>query len=167
MQIKKSKFFTGILLGLAGTVFADTQEIENIKQEVLSKDAEFISSQSGESHEDVYRRLRLQVASGDLTAQLREEFKGRFAGIYREHDPVDRIVVRLTGKTPVERRRLQFNKDVLHVDFVVGQSHSKMQLQNAIKENHEILRRAFPELQGIGSDGRTGEVVLHLYSKKQ
>jgi len=142
-----------------------TQEVDRVRQEALRWDAEFISSQSGEFLEDVYRRLRLQVASGDLTAKLREEFKERFAGIYREHDPYDRIIVRLTGEIPVESRKIQFNNDTLHVDFVIGQPHGKMQLQDLIKDSYDTLRKFFPELQGIGSDDKTGEIVLHIYSK--
>jgi len=163
-----AKLFTmpvGIALGLGMAVSAGAQtaqEVERVKQEALNRDAEFISRHSGLPYEDVQRQLRLQAANGSLISGLREEFKDRFAGIYAEHYPIDRIVVRLTGDAPVVSRKLQFGNDPLVVDFIVAQAYSLVELVNAIVEKSTALKKHFPQLQGLSADERTGEVVLDI-----
>jgi len=165
----KAKIFTtsiSIALGffLNFSVEAQTaQEVNRVKQDALNRDAEFIAKHSGLPYEDVQRQLRLQAANGSLISGLREEFKDRFAGIYAEHYPIDRIVVRLTGDTPVVSRKLQFGDDLLMVDFIVAQAHTHAELVNAIMEKSAALKKLFPQLQGLSANEKTGEVVLDIY----
>jgi len=165
MKSKIFAFSASIALGFGLAVSAkaqDAQEVERVKQEALNQQAEFIARHSGLPYEDVQRQLRLQISRGNLVANLEEEFKDRLAGIYAEHYPVDRIVVRLTGDEPVASRKLQFGNDPLTVDFIIAQPYGKLELQNAILNNRDALKNAFPNLQGSGSDERTGEVVLDI-----
>jgi len=164
----KSKIFifsASVALGFGLAVSAkaqDAQEVERVKQEALNQQAEFIARHSGLPYEDVQRQLRLQISRGSLVGDLREEFKERLAGIYAEHYPIDRIVVRLTGDEPVTSRKLQFGDDPLVVDFVVAQAQTLAELLDAIQKNTAILKQCFQRLQGIGPDERTGEVVLDI-----
>jgi len=163
----KSKIFalsTSIVLGLGGMACANAQDVEQTSQKGFSGDAEFISRHYSLPLEDVQRQLRLQNSRGNLVENLREEFKNRLAGIYVEHYPVDRIVVRLTGNLQVPSRELKIGDDNLRVDFVHGQEHRTIALENAINNNWDKLRSLFQELQGAGTDDRTGEVVLHIYA---
>jgi len=155
-------------LGTAVSVKAQTaQEVERVKQEALNRDAEFISRHSGLPYEDVQRQLRLQISRGNLVANLEEEFKDRLAGIYAEHYPVDRIVVRLVENIPVESRKLQFDSDSLVVDFIVAQAYTKAELRDVVEKNSAKLKRYFHGLQGIGVDERTGEVVLDISASER
>jgi len=165
MKSKIFGAFSSIALGLclAVSVGAQTaQEVERVKQDALNRDAAFIAKHSGLPYEDVQRQLRLQISSGSLVGDLREEFKDRLAGIYAEHYPVDRIVVRLVGDEPVASRKLQFGNDQLMVDFIVAQTQTLAELLDAIKKNTGTLKQYFQSLQGIGPDERTGKVVLDI-----
>jgi len=164
----KSKIFifsASIALGFGLAVSAkaqDAQEVERVKQEALNQQAEFIAKHSGLPYEDVQRQLRLQNANGGLIAGLRQEFRERMAGIYTEHYPIDRIVVRLTGDEPVASRKLQFGDDPLVVDFVVGQVYTHAELIRAIVEKSDALEKYFPELKGLSPSEKAGEVVMDM-----
>jgi len=162
----KSKIFifsASVALGLGGMACVNAQEAGQTLQKSFNRDAEFISHHYGLPLEDVQRQLRLQNSRGNLVENLREEFKERLAGIYIEHYPVDRIVVRLTGNLQIPGRELKIGDDNLRIDFAHGQEHSTAVLESAINNNWDKLRRLFQELQGAGTDDRTGEVVLHIH----
>jgi len=165
MRSKISSLALSVLIGLSTITFAD--ERPDSYQEGLKKDAEAIADMYQISHKDALRRLKLQaVASDELVVQLKEEFKERFAGIYIEHDPVDRLVVRLKGDTKVADRKLEWGGDILLVNFVHGQSYTRRELESAIENNFPELKKSIEGLQGTYTDDRTGEVVLVIYMKK-
>lgn len=62
----------------------------------LLVDAEVYASMNNVSLEEALRRLKLQNEIGNLNAQLSENEKGTFAGLWIEHQPNYRVVVRLT-----------------------------------------------------------------------
>jgi len=162
----KSKIFAlsaSIILGLVGMACANAQEAEQASQKIFSGDAEFISRHYDLPLEDVQRQLRLQNSRGNLIGDLREEFKDRLAGIYVEHYPVYRIVVRLTGNLQIPNRELKIGDDNLRIDFLHGQEYKSMDLQNALNNNWNKLRHVFKELQGGGTNEKTGEVELVIY----
>jgi len=163
MRLKNFALSASIALGLGTMACANAQGVEQTSQKGFSGDAEFISRHYGLPLADVQRQLRLQNSRGNLAGDLREEFKDRLAGIYVEHYPVDRIVVRLTGNLQVPSRELKIGDDNLRVDFVHGQEHRTIDLEKAINNNWDKLGSLFPELQGTATDDRTGEVVLHIY----
>jgi len=166
MKSKISALTLGVLLGIPTITFAD--ERRDPYQEGLQKDAEAIAKMYRISPEDALRRLKLQAAASDqLVVQLKEEFKERFSGIYIEHNPVDRLVVRLKGDLSVADRKLEVDGDVLLVQFIHGQSFTKKELQEALANNKEELKKAIHDLQGMYTDDRTGEVVLDIYMKKK
>jgi len=148
-------------LGFSGWGAAGAQSSASAFEEALKKDAQAISRTDGISHEDALRRLRLQAAASDrLIAQLREEFAARLAGIYIEHDPVDRVVVRLKGDALVADRRLQVDSDTLLVEFISGQSHTQVEIEDIIDNHIDALKKSVPRLQGVFADDKTGEAVL-------
>jgi len=165
MKSRISTLALGVLLVFSSIAFADSKS--DVYQEGLKKDAEAIAKMYHISPADALRRLKLQAAASDkLVVQLKEEFKERFAGIYIEHDPVDRLVVRLKGDTQVEDRKIEVDGDVLLVHFIHGQSFTKKELQEARDNHSSELRLSIEGLQGTYTDDRTGEVVLVVYMDK-
>lgn len=163
MKEKLLKLNAGVLLALAGSVAAYAANGPNTYEQALQEDAQHYAQVYGISADDGLRRLKLQAAASDmLIAQLREQYKDRLAGIYIEHSPVDRVVVRLKGAAPVERQTLAVEGDALNVDFQPGAAHTQAELETAIAKNLDALKSAFPTLQGTYTDDRTGEVVLHV-----
>jgi len=163
VRLKNFALSASIALGLGAMACASAQGVEQTSQKGFSGDAEFISHHYGLPLADVQRQLRLQNSRGNLVGDLREEFKDRLAGIYVEHYPADRLVVRLTGNLQVPSRELKIGDDNLRVDFVHGQEHRTIDLEKAINNNWDKLGSLFPELQGTETDDRTGEVVLYIY----
>jgi len=159
MQLKISTLAFGVFLGFSGISFAE--EKMDPHQEGLKKDAEAIAKMQRISPEDAQRRLKLQAAASDqLVVPLKEEFKERLVGIYIEHTPVDRLVVRLKGDTPVPDRYLNVEGDTLVTTFIHGHSHTKAELREVLDKNWQALQTAIQGLHGSYTDERTGEVVL-------
>jgi len=167
MKSKISILYISALLGFYNAVFAEEKNAQEYHREALKKDAEAIAEMYQISHEDAFRRLKLQdAARQNLVAQIKEEFRDRFAGSYIKHDPVDRMVVRLKGAAEVATRELEVEGDVLLVEFISGQSYTKNELEEIIKRNHNNLKQSIKDLQGTATDDRTGEVVLFVYMKE-
>jgi len=160
-----------LFLALCFLLIVSTNIFANDKrdpyQEGLEKDAQTIADIYHIPYEDALRRLKLQAAASDkLVVQLKEEFKERFAGVYIEHTPVDRLVVRLKGDANIADRKLDVDGDVLLIKFIAGQSYTKVQLQEALAKNRNELKKSIEDLQGMYTDDRTGEVVLDVYMEK-
>jgi hypothetical protein len=67
-----------------------------VASSALLVDAEVYASMNNVSLEEALRRLKLQNEIGNLNAQLSENEKGTFAGLWIEHQPNYRVIVRLT-----------------------------------------------------------------------
>lgn len=52
--------------------------------------------------QEAQKRLAMQAAKEPLIQQIKNQYKGRLAGIYIEHDPNYKIVVRLKGNQPIQ-----------------------------------------------------------------
>src|SRR5688500_5745237 len=58
----------------------------------------------GTTREEALRRLKLQDEQISAIARIRKEFQSRLAGVYIQHEPDYRVVVRLTGDQSVSIR---------------------------------------------------------------
>jgi len=153
-----------IWLVFSSTVLAENRTIERDQLEALEKTAEYMAKSSKISYEDALRQLKLQSASSDgYTSKLREEFSERLAGIYIEHEPVDRLVVRLTGNTEVASRRLEVDGDVLLVEFITEQPHTAEYLEKIMMENNIKLKESINDIQGMSVSEKTGEIIIDVY----
>jgi len=103
--------------------------------------------------------LELQEATVPLTDRLRATYASRFASIYIDHKPKWRIVVRLTGDTPVESQYPVINGVAVAVDFKVGAPATQPQMLAAIERNENELQAALPHTPGIGINPRTGLLI--------
>jgi len=167
MQLKFLSLSLSGLLVFSGMVFANGRTAEEHHAAALAKDAETISRMYRISPSDALRRLKLQEAASErLVGQIKAEFKDRFAGSYIEHDPVDRMVVRLKGNEEVANRKLEVGGDVLLVEFITGQGHTRAELQEILNKNIPKLRESIEGMQGAFVDERTGEIVLDVYMKE-
>lgn len=69
----------------------------------LREDAASYAAEVGVNPEEAARRLQLQRLAGDLDGALAEEESATFAGLFIEHKPSFRIVVRFTDRAAEER----------------------------------------------------------------
>ncbi len=93
-------FITGALTVLA-TSAASGQSTEP-SEALLQDAASYVEIHGGELDEAV-RRLELQREIGDLDATLAGEERGTFAGLWIEHEPDYRVIVRFTDSLGEER----------------------------------------------------------------
>lgn len=96
----------------------------------------------------------------DAVDNLRKEFEGRLAGIYMTSSPGSKIVVRLKGEDSPPRRVLKVARQEIVVEFEAGGQHSVGELVAAYENNIPAIQALFPTLQGIGTDEKTGEIVV-------
>lgn len=89
------------LLFAAGVTFAQDHVLTN--EEALRQDASSYARSQGVSMEEAIRRLQLQEVIGRLNATLSQAERGSFAGLWIEHSPEYRVVVRFTDEHAAER----------------------------------------------------------------
>lgn len=138
----------------------------DVAEHALSEDARFHSASSGLPVEISYKRLRAESESAALVAKLRDSYRGRMAGLYIEHEPVYRIVVRLKGGQQEPSRFFDAGAQKVMVEFVPGARHSQAELRSAVDLKISQIRSILPTLQGTYTDVRTGEVVLDVLGKE-
>ena len=134
-------------------------------QQALSADARSLAADRGLSQAEAERRLRIQMAAGSTVSQLRRQFAGRLAGIYYDHEPDYRLVVRLKGDAPVADRLIHLGGNSLPVVFRTGASATVTELLAAMQAHGEEIKAALPGLMGMGVDERTGQIVLDVYAR--
>lgn len=108
---------------------------------------------------EAVRRLRAQQDSVLATDRLEAEFRDRLAGIAIEHNPF-RIVVRLTGDTPVAPRAVLAGGTAMPVLFRTGAPATRAAVVAAITQYQAELRAALSKPPGLGFDPSTGELVV-------
>lgn len=133
-------------------------------QEALAEDAGEYARRNGVGIEEAVRRLRAQEESVRFTDRLQDIFKDRLAGISIEHSPEYRIVVLLTGSEPEPDQTIFAAGMMVPVVFRTGAAATHDQVTSAMWQHGDAIRAAAPNTQGMGFDGRTGELVLLVRS---
>jgi hypothetical protein len=133
--------------------------------EALQQDARSYAAQFNVGMDEAVRRLRAQEGQGDIVVRLRDANPGRFAGLWVEHEPVFRMVVRLAGDAPAgpEFHRAAAGSR-MPVKFVTGATATEAQVLGRIQSSLPRFASALPEMQGTDMDVRTGEIVLTVFA---
>lgn len=106
--------------------------------------------------------LELQEASVALTDKLAETWRDRLAGILIDHKPKWRIIVVLTGDTPVRSQQVSVAGVPVTVDFRTGAAATRDRLLAAIDAYGDPLRAAVKHPLGMGVDARHGVLTITL-----
>lgn len=115
-----------------------------------------ISPDAARSRLNVERNLR------PILKRVRSQYANRLAGVYIEHEPTSRLVVRLTGYDAVRPEFHQFGADRLEVNYELGADHTLADLQRTFDAKFPALIERVPGVQGGYVDQRTGEVVVDV-----
>lgn len=116
-------------------------------------DAEYYAKEFGVSIAEAERRNAIVEASTGIAAALRNEFAPRMAGMYLEHQPELRIVIRLTGDTAVPARQLATAAGSLPIVFVTGARATLAELQAAL-DAHASELTAIPSKECTPTSAR-------------
>ena len=147
----------------AGIAGADATRVQTA-EEALHADARWYARDQNVSQEEAVRRLRIQMEMGGLIGRLRKTHKARLAGIALEHQPVYRVRVLLTGTKPVPAEEHSLGGSTLPVVFETGARATLEKLVAAMTVHQAALKRLYPTMSGMGTDERTGEIVVYVYA---
>jgi len=134
--------------------------------EAMEVDANKVAAALGITPEEARRRINVEHHAGPIIERIRRENEDRLAGIYIEHVPLSRLVVRLTGYQARRAEFHQFGADQLEVAYELGADRTFAQLQGLVDANILSLSENFPGWQGGYVDERTSEVVIHVLKSK-
>ena len=74
----------------------DAEDLWPPGEEALMQDAKMYASRFGVDLDEAIRRLKLQSEIGDLNAELAAKERDTFAGLWIQHQPEYRVIVRFT-----------------------------------------------------------------------
>ncbi len=132
--------------------------------EALAQDAAEYARLNGVGLDEAMRRLRAQEESVAATDRIQAAYGDRLAGISIEHQPQYRIVVLLTGSTPVPNETIQAGGMAVPIVFRTGATATREQMLATMAEHRTGVRDLTPRARGMGLDQRTGELVLLLHA---
>lgn len=101
----------------------------------------------------------LELATGPIVARLREQYRGRLAGLFIERDQ-RRIVVRLMGDESVAPETHRVSGGELQVGFQPNAQHTVGELNEVIANSAKTIAEALPTAHARYVDERTGEIVI-------
>jgi hypothetical protein len=133
-------------------------------EQSLQQDAVEFARDHAIPTEQALQRIRALEESVLATDRIREEFRQRLAGISVHHDPLDRIIVFLTGTDSVADRTIDAAGLSIPVQFRTGARATREQIIAAMREHQATLRKELPNARGFGIDQRSGELVLFVTS---
>lgn len=157
------RLIASLLLLLAAPALAQTAPPAPRVQtpaEALAQDAGQYAKQFGVSQAEAERRLRGLADSVATTDSIEITYRDRVAGVSIEHKPAFRILVYLTGDTPVPNRRINAGGMTVPIVFRTGAKASRDRVIWAMTYKQPAIRAALPNPPAMGLDPRTGELVI-------
>lgn len=130
------------------------------REAAVRRDAEALAANRGISIGEAIKAVGAQDSIGDDIEALRREYGGRVAGVYFVYEPSYKMVVRLKGQAPVNRRLLKLADGDVPVEFEIGALATAEELVAAYERNFAAIKQLLPTLQGLGTDERTGDIML-------
>lgn len=109
-------------------------------------------------------RLAVQDASVPVTDAIAEQYRDRLAGIAIEHRPAYRIVVNLTGATPVAPEQISAGGITVPIVFRPGAAVTRERVIWAMTNHQAAIRAALRTPPGMGLDPHTGALVVTVGS---
>lgn len=120
------------LIGVAAALAATAVSAQQPAAERKSRVAETYASRYNVSYEEALRRLKFQTQVGELDARLTEQEKATFGGLYIEHKPTFRVVVKFTGADGAATLA-KYTQDPAYVPAVAETAYSALlDIQNSL-----------------------------------
>jgi hypothetical protein len=144
------------------------------QQQTYDQSLEFDAIEYTKSHRvsllEAKRRLVIQNTKSELIEEIKNKYRSRIAGIFLEHDPVFKIVVRLKGGQPVSNFVKSLKGDnspliySIPVTFETGALETKEEGELRLKSQIDSLKKKIDNLQGAWFDEKTGGIFLLVYT---
>lgn len=126
----------------------------------LRQDAAALAAQGKLALEQALQAVNIEEMVSAEIENLRTELKGRVAGVFVERQPTYKVVVRLKGSAKPSPRSLKSGDASVPVAFVTDAPATVDELVTSMMTAVPKLKLLLPNLLGIGTDEKTGEVVV-------
>ena len=131
-SVAKSRVQFRLMIGVASALVATAAIGQQPAGERKFRVAETYSSRYNVSYDEALRRLKLQTQVGELDARLTEQERATFGGLYIEHKPTFRVVVKFTG-TNGTATLAKYTQDPAYVPAVAETAYSALlDIQNSL-----------------------------------
>ena len=137
-----------------------SHEIIQSPEEAMAQDAAEYARRYNVSLNIAVRRLRAQQDSVGITDELETTFRDRLAGIFIEHEPAFRIVVRLTGSDQVPDRTVVLEGMNIPIVFQMGAPATRDRILAAIEQHQADIRATVSTPPGMGVDPKNGMLAV-------
>ncbi len=128
-------------------------------------DARAYAADYNVSLREAQRRLRAQDQMSGVVDLLRRATGRRFAGLWIEHQPKFRLVVRMVGKDLVPAGlKAAVASSPIPVTFQAGALASQANLLGRLHASLPDLLSTLPNMDGTDVDVRTGDIVLTVHA---
>lgn len=154
----RSRIQLRLMVGVAAALAATAAGAQQPAGERKSRSAETYASQYNVSCEEALRRLKFQRQVGELDARLTEQEQATFGGLYIEHMPTFRIVVKFTGADGAATLA-KYTQDRAYIPVIAETAYSALlDVQNSLAATLKPLDiRAWTDI-----DVKTGRVKLYV-----
>ena len=142
------------------TMSERSHDIIQSPEEAMAQDAAEYARRYNVSLNIAVRRLRAQQDSVGVTDELGKTFRDRLAGIFIEHEPAFRIVVRLTGADQVPDRAVRLEGINIPIVFQTAAPATRDRILAAIEQHQADIRRAVSTPPGMGVDPKNGMLAV-------
>jgi streptogrisin C len=156
-RVRRLSAIGGALALLAGV---DAQAQPQTREQALAQDAGEYARIYGVSNAEALRRLHAQHASITVTDRLEAQYRDRVAGVSIQHRPDFRILIYLTGDSPIPEQRIRMGSMTVPITFRTGAKASRDRVVWAITYHQAAIRAAMSAPPSMGLDPRTGELVI-------
>lgn len=148
---------------IGGLLFASTAFANNIPEPVVQS---YMADYNIEKEEAI-KRLEIISNSSLISDKLIEKFgDSLIAGVFFEHYPEFKVVVRTTKKGQKARDVLTFaNKEMpdLNIEVIPNSPRNFRSIENIINNQFSVLNKKVSGLQSIGYDPAKDEIVITIY----
>jgi streptogrisin C len=139
-----------------------SSKAQAVSQDTERTEARMLSDQASIPFGQALKVLRSQRGASDAVAALRTEFKGRLSGIVLDQTAEPKLVVRLKGGAIPPRRLSRITGGDIEIEFRNDATSTIDEQLSSIDAKLLELQRLIPTLQGVGTDERTGDIVLQF-----
>lgn len=138
----------------------------------LKADADQPANIGHTNAEQAYENLIVDDYVSKISTGISSKYRDRLAGMYVEHEPQHKLIVRIVGNQTEPNKiltvpqpkhvRLKQTKTplILTIEFQANQKFTLKQLSKILDDNLDQFAKIFTDIQGTYVDERTGEIVL-------
>lgn len=156
-QISKGSLAVKLMLGSAGLLSATLAVAQEPQTNRPSRMLQAYASTYNVSSDEAARRIKIQNEVGELDAKLTEQEPGTFAGLYIEHKPAFRVVVKFKGDGAAILRK--YTQDPIYVPVDASETYAGLR---AIQDSLAATLRSLNLKAWTDLDIETGRVKLYV-----